>query len=155
LTSLSRPLLNPNSGYAYVRLLNRKLDAGETEALPKDLLNAVQLDSLRIQETYTGAIPLTDRAGELPGTYAGESSGGLTEEETDTLDNIVTRLNELYGANLTEDDRLDLQRIQQQVEEDSDLANVMEANNTDQAKWEKFNETVDKMLREFVRTKLD
>jgi type I restriction enzyme R subunit len=31
----------------------------------------------------------------------------------------------------------------------------MEANNTDQAKWEKFNETVDKMLREFVRTKLD
>lgn len=142
--------------YAYVRLLNRKLDARETGALPKDLLNAVQLDSLRIQETYTGSIPLLNEAGELPGTYAGESSGGgLTEEETDTLENIVTRLNELYGANLTEDDCLDLERIQQQVEEDPDLASVMGANNTDQAKWEKFNETVDKMLREFVRTKLD
>ena len=142
--------------YAYVRLLNRKLDARETGALPKDLLNAVQLDSLRIQETYTGSIPLLNQAGELPGTYAGESSGGgLSEEETDTLENIVTRLNELYGANLTENDRLDLERIQQQVEEDPDLASVMEANNTDQAKWEKFSETVDKMLREFVRTKLD
>lgn len=35
-----------------MRLLNRKLDARETGVLPRDLLNAVQLDSLRIQETY-------------------------------------------------------------------------------------------------------
>ncbi len=142
--------------YAYVRLLNRKLDARETGALPKDLLNAIQLDSLRIQETYTGAIPLIDQVGELSGTYAAESgSSGLTEEETDTLENIVQRLNELYGANLTEEDQLDLERIQRQVEDDPDLAVVMEANNTDQAKWETFNQTVDKILREFVRTKLD
>jgi len=142
--------------YAYVRLLNRKLDARETGALPNDLLNAVQIESLKIQETYTGNIPLINQAGELPGTYAGESSGsGLTEEETDTLENIVNRLNDLYGANLTEDDRLDLERIQQQVKDDPDLAAVMDANNTDQAKWEKFDQTVDKMMREFVRTKLD
>jgi type I restriction enzyme R subunit len=142
--------------YAYVRLLNRKLDPRETGSLPKDLLNAVQLDSLKIQETYTGNITLIKQVGELPGTYAGESSGGIPKEaETDTLANIVQRLNEQYGANLTEEDRLDLERIQQQVEEDPDLAVVMEANNTDQAKWEKFSQTVDKQLRDFVRTKLD
>jgi len=31
----------------------------------------------------------------------------------------------------------------------------MEANNTEEAKLEKFSQIVDKMLREFVRTKLD
>jgi len=142
--------------YAYVRLLNRKLDPRESGALPRDLLKAVQLDSLKIEEKSSGKISLSNQAGELSGTYGGNSGGGgLVEEETDTLKNIVTRLNERYGANLTEEDRLDLERIQQQVEADPDLATVMDANNTDQAKWEKFNQTVDKMLREFVRTKLD
>ncbi|XHX78378.1 MAG: type I restriction-modification system subunit M N-terminal domain-containing protein [Stenomitos frigidus ULC029] len=69
--------------------------------------------------------------------------------------NSGDRLNQTYGANLTEDDKIDLERIRNEVEQNPDLQAVMTANNTEQTKREKFSEMVDKILLKFIHTKLD
>lgn len=140
--------------YAFVRLLNRKLDPRESGKLPKDLLDAVKLDSLRVERISEGSIALIRQNATLEGI--GDGSGGIPQTpEKDTLANIVDRLNQTYGANLTEDDKIDLERIRHEVEQNPDLQAVMSANNTEQTKREKFSEIVDKILLKFIHTKLD
>jgi type I restriction enzyme, R subunit len=63
-------------------------------------------------------------------------------------------LNETYGMNLTEDDRVDLGRIQEKLEADAELKSVMNPNNSLDNIRIKFNETVDALVLEFVNTKL-
>jgi type I restriction enzyme R subunit len=140
--------------YAFVRLLNRKLDPRESGRLPKELLDAVKLDSLRVERTSDSAINLIQQNATLEGI--GDGSNGIPQvTERDTLTNIVDRLNQTYGANLTDDDKIDLERIRTEVEQNPDLQAVMMANNTEQTKREKFSEMVDKILLKFIHTKLD
>ncbi len=131
--------------YAFVRLLNRKLDPRESGKLPGELLDAVKLDSLRIDLTSSNSISLLEQDTTLEGI--GNGSSTLPQDvEKDTLTNIVVRLNQTYGANLTEQDKIDLETIRQEVEQNDELRAVMSANNTKQTKREKFNETVDKIF---------
>jgi type I restriction enzyme, R subunit len=75
--------------------------------------------------------------------------------QKDTLDNIVTRLNNTYGVNLTEDDQLDIERIRSKIEHSSDLEAVMTANNTEQVKRDKFESAIDELFLDFIHDKLD
>jgi type I restriction enzyme, R subunit len=75
--------------------------------------------------------------------------------QKDTLDNIVTSLNNTYGVNLTEDDQLDIERIRSKIEHSSDLEAVMTANNTEQVKRDKFESAIDELFLDFIHDKLD
>jgi type I restriction enzyme R subunit len=140
--------------YTFVRLLNRKLDPRESGKLPKEVLDAVKLDSLRIEHTASTSIALLQQDTTLEGI--GDGSSSLPQDDDkDTLTNIVNRLNQTYGANLTEQDKIDLETIRQEVEQNDELRAVMSANNTEHTKREKFNETIDKILLKFIHNKLE
>jgi len=49
------------------------------------------------------------------------STVGEQEPQKDTFANIVTRLNETYGINLTEEDKIDIQTIRTKVEDNEEL----------------------------------
>ena len=66
-----------------------------------------------------------------------------------------TTLNEIHGINLTEDDKVDIQRIRNRLESDESLREVLNADNPRDAKVYKFNQVLDRLLLEFVHTKLD
>jgi type I restriction enzyme, R subunit len=140
--------------YAFVRLLNRKLDPRESGKLPKELLDAVKLDSLRVERISEGSISLIQQNATLEGIGDG-SSGIPRSPEKDTLTNIIDRLNQTYGTNFTQENKVDLSTMYSEIEQDADLQAVMTANNTEKTKREKFNETVDKVLLKFIHTKLD
>src|SRR6266508_6656936 len=57
-----------------------------------------------------------------------------TADEKDLLSHIITTLNETYGINLTEDDKVDIQRIRTKLEADEALRAVLNADNPRDAK---------------------
>ena len=121
--------------------------------LPYEIRDGVDLDSFRLQETYSGSIELEKEQGVIPGF--GDGTLYNTEDEKDLLSHIITTLNETYGINLTEDDKVDIQRIRTKLEADESLRAVLNADNPRDAKVYKFNQVLDRLLLEFVHTKLD
>ena len=138
--------------YVFLKALNRKLPR-RVQRLPYEIRDAVDLDSFRVQQTYTGTIDLQEEDGVVPGF--GNGMMGTTDEEKDLLSNIVKVLNETYGINLTDEDRLDVQTVLEKVENHAGLKAAMEANNSLDAKRYKFNEVLDGILLDFVNLKLD
>jgi type I restriction enzyme R subunit len=138
--------------YVFAKALNRKLPRRKVK-LPYEIREAVDLDSFRLQETYSGEIQLEKTDGLVPGFWDGGMSG--SDDEKDLLSNIVKTLNETYGLNLTDDDKVDMQRIRSRLEADQGLRAALEADNPRDAKVYKFNQVLDQLLLEFVHTKLD
>ena len=107
--------------------MNRKLPKRE-KRIPNEIREAVDLDSFRIQETFTGGLPLVNKDSKISGITNGRSQH--TEEEKDLLSNIINALNETYGLNLTDEDKVDIERIKIKLEENEELRAVMNEKNT-------------------------
>jgi type I restriction enzyme R subunit len=77
-----------------------------------------------------------------------------TEDEKDLLSNIIKTLNDTYGVDISEEDKVDIEMMQEKLHEHNELREVMNSNNTlDNMKY-KFDQVVDDLLLEFVNTKL-
>jgi type I restriction enzyme, R subunit len=94
-TSLERDYL---FGRALLRLI--RADAGETV----DLSTAVELTHLRLERQFSGSVSLTGDVGEVHTVYSGD--GRQHEPEPEPLSHIIERLNQLYGTDWTDADRL-------------------------------------------------
>ena len=138
--------------YVFAKALNRKLPRRQVR-LPYEIRDAADLDSFRLQETYSGSIELEKEQGVIPGF--GDGPLYNTEKEKDLLSHITTALNETYDINLTEDDKVDIQRIGTRLESDESLRAVLNADNPRDAKVYKFNQVLDRLLLEIVHTKLE
>ncbi|GBE18452.1 type I restriction enzyme EcoR124II R protein [archaeon BMS3Abin16] len=138
--------------YVFAKNLNKKLPKREGR-LPLEIREAIDLDSFRIQETFKGQIELAKIDGSTPGITTGASKHG--DEEKDFLSNIVKTLNETYGVNLTEEDKVDIEVIKMKLDANEELREVMTGNNTSRSMRYKFDKVVDSLLLDFVRTKTD
>lgn len=116
-------------------------------------MDAVDLDSFRIQETFRGALDLAQQDGEI----ATGANGGLAHQghALDFLSNIIALLNETYGLALTDDDKVDIELIKIKLESDDDLRDVLTGANTLDAMRYKFAQVFDELILEFVFKKLE
>lgn len=138
--------------YVFSKALNRKLPK-RVITLPLEVLDAVDLESFRLQQTYSGEISLIPEDGTVPGM--GDGGIKATEDEKDFLSKIIQTLNETYGINLSDEDKVDIKVIKTKLEADENLRAALIADNTREAKQNKFNQVLDHLLLEFVHTKLD
>jgi type I restriction enzyme, R subunit len=139
--------------YVFAKNLNRKLPKRKG-TLPYEVQDAVDLDSFRIQQTYTGKIELENEDSRFP-PVSNEKPAHQTEEDKDILSHIIQTLNETYGIDLTEDDKIDIQNIKEKLETNEELQAVMNPNNSIENIKIKFDDIVDGLLLDFVHTKLD
>ena len=65
-------------------------------------------------------LSLVEEQGEVYG-ISGESGGGKEEEEKILLSDIIQRINEVFGENLGEEDRVTLEQIQQRMNSHDEL----------------------------------
>ena len=121
--------------------------------LPREVLNDVKLDSYKILDQGEQQLTLAAGDGELIGQRPG--GGGGHEELYDYLSAIIKTLNDTFGLELTEDDKVDFEAIRTRVEANTDLAGAFTAQNSEQNIKAKFDEVLDDVLYEFVNTKLD
>ncbi len=138
--------------YVYSRNLNKKLPR-VGKKLPYELRDAVDLYSFRIQKTFEDAIDLEKGDGEVKGLQNGKPKHPT--EEYELLSNIIKTLNETYGLNLTEEDKVDIEHVRKKVDDHKELKEVMAGDNTIENIKYKFEKIVDEVLLDYVHTKLD
>ena len=80
---------------------------------------------------------------------------GLTGDEKDILSHIIQTLNETYGTDLTEDDKVEVEKIVEKYTSNEEFKLVVQGNNTLENKRYKSNQVIDALLLDFVNTKLD
>ena len=90
--------------YQCARHLLRKLRLPD-ETLPVEITKTINMESYRVQQTSSGAINLLDQTGELKPISA-LGTGRLAQEDLAPLSEIVQYINEHYGTDFTDADKV-------------------------------------------------
>jgi type I restriction enzyme, R subunit len=134
--------------YVYCRALSSYLrDTGTVERL--DLGAEVELTHLRHQMTYTGSLSLTAEVGEVRSFY-GEGKGKQEELDIEHLSSIIEVLNERFGTDLSDADKLLFDQFEESWIADGELA-AQARNNT----LDNFRFAFDKKFLQTIVTRVD
>ena len=90
--------------YQFARHLGRKLPVSK-ERLPVDIKDKINMDSYRLQQTSSGEIKLINEDGELD-PIKDLGTGHPTGGELTPLSEIIHFMNEHYGADFTDADKV-------------------------------------------------
>lgn len=139
--------------FVFLKYLNKKLPKRELDKMD-DVTSLVDLNSFRLQETYSGSIKLQEQDGEFDPLDEGGSKPP-TEDELDVLSQIIARINDVYGQEITEEDRVDLERVTERIRADQSLLDVMTGDNSESNKKHKFDDVLSTIFLSFVNDRLD
>ena len=139
--------------YVFLNALLKILPYAKT-SLPLDVVNDVELDSYKIQHKYTTALKLESGDGEHEGMRPG-GSGGAQEDEFDFLTKIIKVLNDTYGLELTEDDKIEFRKMKESIYENKELMSFFNSSNTKDNIKDKFSDEIDDKLLDFIDKKLE
>ncbi len=121
----------------------------ETTEMPDFIQEMVNMESLRISTTSSGAIPLAQGPGSLEpkSIVAGSITG---DEELDSLSSIIEALNDRFGADLDEGDRLFLEGVMHELQGNEAIERSMQINQPDDVK-----RTFDHAVRDIMTTSVN
>jgi type I restriction enzyme, R subunit len=88
-----------------LNLLTSKLPAPREEDLAKGILEAIDMDSYRVEKKAVRQIALADKDAEIESVPT-EAGGRKSEPELDRLSNILKTFNEHFGTLFTDTDRV-------------------------------------------------
>ncbi len=134
--------------YVYCRALSLYLrDTGTVERL--DLGTEVELTHLRHQMTFSGTLALTAEVGEVR-SFFGEGKGAQQELDLEHLSSIVEVLNERFGTDLTDVDKLLLDQFEESWMADRELSDQAQNNSI-----ENFRLVFDRKFLQTIITRVD
>ena len=134
--------------YVYCRALSLYLrDSGTVERL--DLGTEVELTHLRHQVTFNGTLALTSDVGEVR-SFFGEGQGSQQELDLEHLSSIVEVLNERFGTDLTDVDKLLLDQFEESWMADDELSDQAQNNSI-----ENFRLVFDRKFLQTIITRVD
>lgn len=97
----------------FLNLLTPKLPAPKEEDLAKGILEAIDMDSYRVEKKAAMKIALADTDAEIEPVPT-DAGGHKSEPELDRLSNILKNFNEAFGTMFTDADRV-VKRIRQDI----------------------------------------
>src|SRR5690606_19581411 len=119
-----------------------------------DVVNDIELDSYKIQHKFTTDLELESGDGEDEGMKPG-GSAQKPEDELDLLTKIIKVLNDTFGLELTEEDKVDFNRVKKNLYDNEELMAYFNKQNSKNNIKDKFDEVVDNEFLNFINTKLD
>lgn len=138
--------------YVFAKYLRRLVNVPGPE-LPKDVQEKVDLDSLAIKQTFSGDPSLTHGPGELePQTKPGTTRP--LSKNLEPLSAIIAELNERFGTNLTDKDKVTLSHLQDLLGSDESLKASVRVNPPETARLA-FDQVVQERLQEIVESNFD
>jgi len=135
--------------YVFTRLLRRYLPASR-EDLPREIQQNVDMESYRIQRRHTGRIGLERGQGEVEPIGA-KPLHGRAPEEIEPLSQIIRELNERFGTDFTEEDRVFIQQLEEKLTGDPSLTASVQTNTPENARLT-FDLVVNDRLQDMVET---
>ena len=139
--------INLEKIFYFLNFLNKKLPRRKKDRL-SDIVSSVDLEYFRIEKKYQEDISLESDPYVEP--ISVDVSTGVNDEPKDFFSNIIKIINENYGGDLTEDDKLNLRRIHQELKQDEELQKIHEGDNTDTNKRFVFDKVFEKYLLTLV-----
>jgi type I restriction enzyme, R subunit len=133
--------------YVFARLLLRKLPVSRGE-LPTEIQRNIDIDSLAVRKTGSGPIKLQLGAdplapmGPLP-AYT------VLPQDLEALSQIIKLLNERFGTDFSEDDKLCIQQLEQRLETNDALGASVRANTLQNARLT-FDLVVNDLLQDMI-----
>ena len=137
--------------FVFLKYLNKKLPKRQVDHF--DISDTIDLDSLRIQKVYEHVEGLVPEDATL--NSPGFETTGVQEPEYDLLSEIIKQANKIYGANLTEEDKLDLSRLNKRLVEDSKVRKYMSGNSTEDNKQNFFKKQFESAMGKFVKERFE
>ncbi len=133
--------------FIFFKYLNKKLPKRIQDRF--NLFRNVDIDSLKIQKIHEGIGALVNEDSNVnPSRF---DPTVFQESEYELLSEIIEQVNNEYGSNLTEEDRLDIERLKIKLEEDPEVQKFMNGENTEDDKKNFFNQR----CYEFVLDQVD
>lgn len=146
---LSLPDTDLEKFYEFARHLIRKLPVSR-QRLPFDVQQNIELESYRLQQTHTGRINLQRGVRELaPITTAG--TGNLPIEQIEPLSQIVQELNQRFGTDFTDDERVFIQQLETKLDESPSLQASLRVNSPQNVKLT-FNTITNDLMQQMIES---
>ncbi len=135
--------------YNYLKHLRRLLRS-ESKPLPTEVQDQIDLDSLNMRPTFTGDIELERGKGEVePVKKPGQAMP--LPEHLEALSAIIAELNERFGADLTDEDKVTIGHLEDLLQADETLKASIRVNPPETARLA-FDTIVQDRLQEIVDT---
>ena len=129
-------------------------NANMTAAEKKEICDGAILDSYKIKLDGIKTIQLESNDSEEHGMGAGRVQAQPVEDN-EFLSVIIKTLNDTFGIDLTDEDKVDIQRLRDRLASNEELLEFFNPNNSRDNIRERFNEEVDSELLEFINSKLE
>jgi type I restriction enzyme R subunit len=139
--------------YVFLAALVKQLPY-DTVDIPYEVLKEAALDSYKVQYQFTTNLSLTTGDAAMTGMKPGNTSGKGTDE-LEWLSQIIKTLNDEFGIDLTEQDKVDLQMLRGRIYSNAELMGYFNDANSKDNIQDKFFEEVDNELLEFINGKLE
>jgi type I restriction enzyme R subunit len=138
--------------YVFLKYVYKKLPLPDNERL--QIFDAIDLDSLRIQKIGEHKLSLEDKIGEIEPLSA-EGGGKKMEEALDFLSEILEKINKTFGMELSEEHKISVRKVTEQVYDSEELQKVMRGDNSEQNKKKKVEEIIMRTLLGYVSNQFD
>ena len=138
--------------YVFARYLRRLLPP-DSEELPREVQQNIDMESFRIQRTGSGQIALERKGSSLDPAGSKPRGGGATEE-MEALSRIIEILNERFGLNLGPEHRITLEQIRSALDKDAGLDASARVNTRENVRLT-FDPKVEDKIQEIVETNFD
>jgi len=135
--------------YVFARLLQRYLPPDPIN-LPREIQQKIDMESYRMRQTWKGKIKLERGNGQLE-PIGSKSDYGLIVELIEPLSQIIRELNERFGTDFTEEDRVFIQSLEERLVADPALVASIRANTPENARLT-FDYVVTDRLQDMVDT---
>jgi len=139
--------------YVFMNALFMKLPASPN-ALPYEVLDEVDLDSYKLQHQFTTDLALESSNKAMQGLSPG-SDGKIPDEENEWLTKILKVLNDTYGVDLKDEDKVDFEKMKENIYANDELMSYFNNQNSKDNIQDKFNEEIDSELLNFINNKLE
>jgi len=135
--------------YVFGRLLRRYLPV-EREDLPREIQQNIDMESYRVQQAWKGKIKLARGEGKLEPVDP-RTSHAPAPDPIEPLSLIIRDLNERFGADFTEADKVFIQQLEEKLAGDPALTASIRANTPENARLT-FDYVVNDRLQDMVDT---
>lgn len=140
--------------YVFLSDLFKKLPPAQNSGLPTEVLEEIDLDSYKLQFQFKTDLQLQTNNASMQGMTPG-GEGKKEEDELEWLTKILKVLNDTYGLELKEEDKVEFERMRKNIYANDELMSFFNPKNSKDNIQDKFNEEIDNELLNFINTKLE
>lgn len=139
--------------YVFLSAFFKKLPSSPAE-LPTEVLEEIDLDSYKLQHQFTTNLQLETANAAMQGMTPG-ATVKPPDDEYEWLTKIIKVLNDTFGIEVTEDDKVEIAKMKDNIYTNEELMSYFNAKNSKDNIKDKFGDSIDNELLNFINTKLE